>query len=89
MGQLFNLAYTCLNNMFYNRNIGFKTRDGLFTHLQADPTTRRLVSTSMERASGILMPISSLPGPYGIGSFGWNAYEESEIRLLIQGASWG
>lgn len=75
MGQLFNLAYTCLNNMFYNRDIDSKTRDGLFTHLQADPTTRRLVSTSMERASGVLMPISSLPGPYGIGGFGWNAYD--------------
>ena len=61
--------------MFYNRDIDSKTRDGLFTHLQADPTTRRLVSTSMERASGVLMPISSLPGPYGIGGFGWNAYD--------------
>ena len=29
----------------------------------------------MERASGVLMPISSLPGPYGIGGFGWNAYD--------------
>ncbi len=28
----------------------------------------------MERASGVLMPVSSLPGPYGIGGFGWNAY---------------
>ena len=60
--------------MFYNRSIDSKTRDGLLPHLQADPTTRRLVSTSMERASGVLMPISSLPGPYGIGGFGWNAY---------------
>jgi len=31
--QLFNLTYTCLNNMFYNRDIDSKTRDGLFTHL--------------------------------------------------------
>ena len=61
--------------MFYNRDIDSKTRDGPFIHLQADPTTRRLVSTSMERASGVLMPISSLPGPYGIGGFGWNAYD--------------
>lgn len=29
----------------------------------------------MERASGVLMPVSSLPGPYGIGGFGWNAYD--------------
>ena len=29
----------------------------------------------MERSSGILMPISSLPSPYGIGTFGKAAYE--------------
>ena len=29
----------------------------------------------MERASGILMPISCLPSPYGIGTFGKAAYE--------------
>ena len=54
-----------------NQNIG----GGLYTHRQADPTTRRLVSAFMERASGVLMPVSSLPGPYGIGGFGWNAYD--------------
>ena len=29
----------------------------------------------MERGAGILLPISSLPSPYGIGSFGDHAYE--------------
>ena len=29
----------------------------------------------MERCSAILMPVSSLPSPYGIGSFGKAAYE--------------
>ena len=29
----------------------------------------------MKRASGILLPISSLPSPYGIGSFSRSAYE--------------
>ena len=29
----------------------------------------------MERSSGILMPISSLPSPYGIGTFGKAAYD--------------
>ena len=29
----------------------------------------------MERSSGILMHVSSLPGPYGIGTFGSDAYE--------------
>ena len=29
----------------------------------------------MKRSSGILMPISSLPSPYGIGTLGKAAYE--------------
>ena len=29
----------------------------------------------MTRSAGILMPVSSLPGPYGIGSFGREAYD--------------
>lgn len=29
----------------------------------------------MERSSGILMPVSSLPSPYGIGTFGKAAYD--------------
>lgn len=29
----------------------------------------------MKRASGILLPISSLPSPYGIGSFSKSAYD--------------
>jgi len=29
---------------------------------------------SFKRSSGILMHITSLPGPYGIGSFGKEAY---------------
>ena len=29
----------------------------------------------MTRSAGILMPVSSLPGPYGIGSFGKEAYD--------------
>ena len=27
------------------------------------------------RSAGVLMPVSSLPGPYGIGTFGKKAYE--------------
>ena len=61
--------------MFYNRRIDQNIGGGLHIHRQADPTTRRLVSAFMERASGVLMPVSSLPGPYGIGGFGWNAYD--------------
>ena len=29
----------------------------------------------MERASGVLMPVSSLPGIVGIGTFGREAYD--------------
>jgi 4-alpha-glucanotransferase len=29
----------------------------------------------MERSSGVLMPMSSLPSPYGIGTMGKSAYE--------------
>ena len=28
-----------------------------------------------ERNAGILMPVSSLPSPYGIGTFGKDAYD--------------
>lgn len=33
----------------------------------------------MERSSGVLMPISSLPSPYGIGTFGKAAYEFADF----------
>lgn len=33
----------------------------------------------MERSSGILMPISSLPSPYGIGTFGKAAYDFADF----------
>ena len=31
--------------------------------------------TKFERNAGILMPVSSLPSPYGIGTFGKDAYD--------------
>ena len=40
----------------------------------------------IDRSSGILMPISSLPSPYGIGSFGKAAYEYADfLRAAGQG----
>ena len=33
------------------------------------------------RKSGILMPISALPSPYGIGSFGKSAYDLIEFAM--------
>ena len=37
--------------------------------------TTSLKNFGFKRKSGILMPISSLPSPYGIGSFGKSAYD--------------
>ena len=33
------------------------------------------MKTMLDRGAGILMPVSSLPSPYGIGTFGKAAYE--------------
>ena len=41
----------------------------------------------MERSSGILMPMSSLPSPYGIGTMGRCAYEFVDF-LAAAGQSW-
>ena len=40
------------------------------------------MKTMLKRGAGILMPIFSLPSPYGIGTFGSSAYEF--IDLLRQ-----
>ena len=37
------------------------------------------MKTMLERGAGLLMPISSLPSPYGIGTFGRAAYEFVDI----------
>ena len=41
----------------------------------------------MNRASGILLPISSLPSPYGIGTFSKEAYEFAD-KLVEAGQSY-
>lgn len=41
----------------------------------------------MKRSSGILMPISSLPSPYGVGTFGKAAYDFVDF-LSDAGQSW-
>ena len=41
----------------------------------------------MKRTSGILMPISSLPSPHGIGTLGKAAYEFVDF-LAKAGQSW-
>ena len=40
------------------------------------------MTTMLKRGAGILMPISSLPAPYGIGTFGKSAYEFSFINWV-------
>lgn len=42
----------------------------------------------MERSSGILLPISSLPGPFGIGDFGQAAYDFVDFLKKNQQSYW-
>lgn len=42
----------------------------------------------MERASGVLMPISALPGPYGIGCFGKDAYDFVDFLARSEQRYW-
>ncbi len=42
----------------------------------------------MERSSGILMPVSSLPSPYGIGTFGKAAYDYADFLSLAGQKYW-
>ncbi len=42
----------------------------------------------MERSSGILMPVSSLPSPYGIGTFGKAAYEFADFLKAAKQKYW-
>ncbi|MDO4810738.1 MAG: 4-alpha-glucanotransferase, partial [Eubacteriales bacterium] len=41
----------------------------------------------MKRSSGIIMPVFSLPSPYGIGTFGQAAYDFIDF-LKASGQSW-
>ena len=41
-----------------------------------------------KRQSGVLMHISSLPGQYGIGSFGQSAYDFVDFLVLANLAAW-
>ncbi len=42
----------------------------------------------MERSSGILMPLSSLPSPYGIGTFGKAAYDFADFLHAAGQSCW-
>ena len=43
--------------------------------LNGEPYNKRKELILMNRSSGVLMPLSSLPSPYGIGTMGKSAYE--------------
>lgn len=46
------------------------------------------VQPPLKRAAGILMPISSLPGKYGIGTFGRQAYEFADFLKKAGQSYW-
>ncbi len=47
-----------------------------------------MAETMLERGAGILMPVSSLPSPYGIGSFGKAAYEFIDTLVRAKQKYW-
>ena len=50
--------------------------------------TKKLKNFSFTHKSGILMPISSLPSPYGIGSFGKAAYDFVDFLTETKTKCW-
>lgn len=46
------------------------------------------MTTMLKRGAGILMPVSSLPSPYGIGTFGKSAYEFADQLKRARQSYW-
>lgn len=46
------------------------------------------MTTMLKRGAGILIPISSLPAPYGIGTFGKSAYEFADSLKRARQSYW-
>lgn len=46
------------------------------------------MTTMLKRGAGILMPISSLDSPYGIGTFGKHAYEFADLLKRARQSYW-
>lgn len=46
------------------------------------------MKTMLKRGAGILMPVSSLPSPYGIGTFGTSAYEFVDLLKKSRQSYW-
>ena len=47
-----------------------------------------MAKTMLKRGAGILMPVSSLPSPYGIGTFGACAYEFADKLVKARQSYW-
>lgn len=47
-----------------------------------------MMKTMLKRGAGVLMPISSLPSPYGIGTFGKCAYEFVDLLKRARQSYW-
>ena len=47
-----------------------------------------VTKANLGRGAGILMPISALPGPYGIGTLGKSAYEFAAFAADVGFRSW-
>ena len=48
----------------------------------------KLTNFGFRRKSGILLPVSALPSPYGIGSFGKAAYEFVDLLAVTGTKCW-
>lgn len=46
------------------------------------------MKTMLKRGAGLLMPVSSLPSPYGIGTFGKSAYEFVDLLVRARQKYW-
>ncbi len=46
------------------------------------------MKTTLKRGAGILMPVSSLPSPYGIGTFGQAAYDFVDFLVMARQRYW-
>ena len=47
-----------------------------------------MAETMLERGAGVLMPVSSLPSPYGIGTFGKAAFDFIDALVRAKQKYW-
>ena len=68
------MVYNIHKYMHFQRE---RAQRSLLSQVDGNKNKRRLLSMSkrLDRGAGILLPISSLPSPYGIGTLGKTAYK--------------